>query len=162
MCRQNNLLEAVLELVAINQQIVGVMISVKNMGIVVKIMGLVVQVKKGFVVKTMESPRDLRVPDKITQYTALDGSMANTSDILLLVRPDYTIFDEMRRSRDFEVFADMRLAGVGMIGVVHSARAIDALQRLIGRLDLGTIPQVVDTIIFIPLSTDVSNTRRRS
>jgi ATPase len=105
--------------------------------------------ERGYVVKTMESPRDLKVPDEITQYTALEGSMVNTSDILLLVRPDYTIFDEMRRTRDFEVFADMRLAGVGMVGVVHSARAIDSLQRLIGRLDLGMIPQVVDTIIFV-------------
>ncbi|MBI4362981.1 MAG: Flp pilus assembly complex ATPase component TadA [Euryarchaeota archaeon] len=103
----------------------------------------------GYVVKTMESPRDLKVSPQVTQYTALEGSMVNTGDILLLVRPDYTIFDEMRRSRDFEVYADMRLAGVGMIGVVHATRAIDALQRLLGRIDLGVIPQVVDTILFI-------------
>jgi ATPase len=43
----------------------------------------------------------------------------------------------------------MRLAGVGMIGVVHATRAIDAIQRLIGRVELGMIPQVVDTVIFI-------------
>jgi len=43
----------------------------------------------------------------------------------------------------------MRLAGVGMIGVVHSTRAVDAIQRLIGRVELGVIPQVVDTVIFI-------------
>jgi len=34
----------------------------------------------GFVVKTMEAPRELQVPDQITQYTMLDGSMANTAD----------------------------------------------------------------------------------
>jgi len=43
----------------------------------------------------------------------------------------------------------MRLAGVGMIGVVHATRAVDAIQRLIGRVELGVIPQVVDTVIFI-------------
>jgi ATPase len=43
----------------------------------------------------------------------------------------------------------MRLAGVGMVGVVHATRAIDALQRLIGRVELGLIPQVVDTVVFI-------------
>jgi ATPase len=43
----------------------------------------------------------------------------------------------------------MRLAGVGMVGVVHATRAIDALQRLIGRVELGMIPQVVDTVVFI-------------
>ena len=102
-----------------------------------------------FIVKTMESPRDLQVPDNITQYSALEGDMAKTADILLLVRPDYTIYDELRKTSDFRTFADMRLAGVGMVGVVHTTRGIDALQRLIGRVEFGIIPQVVDTIIFL-------------
>ncbi len=103
----------------------------------------------GWVIKTMEKPRDLVVSDEITQYTALEGDMANTADVLLLVRPDFTIYDEMRRTPDFQVFADMRLAGVGMIGVVHATRGIDALQRLVGRVELGMIPQIVDTVVFI-------------
>ena len=102
-----------------------------------------------FSVKTMEKPRDLQVDADITQYTELDGSMANTADSLLMVRPDYTIYDEVRKTDDFEVFADMRLAGVGMVGVVHATRAIDALQRLVGRVELGMIPQVVDTVVYI-------------
>jgi ATPase len=103
----------------------------------------------GYAVKTMEKPRDLQVGSEITQYTELGGSMAKTADSLLMVRPDYTIYDEVRKTNDFEVFADMRLAGVGMVGVVHATRAIDALQRLIGRVELGLIPQVVDTVIYI-------------
>jgi ATPase len=103
----------------------------------------------GNVVKTMESPRDLQVPDEITQYAPLNGDMEKTADVLLLVRPDYTIYDEVRKTRDFQIFADMRLAGVGMVGVVHANRAVDAVQRLIGRVELGVIPQVVDTVVFI-------------
>ncbi len=103
----------------------------------------------GKVVKTMEQPRDLQVCDGITQYAPLDGSFAKTADILLLVRPDYTIFDEVRKTRDFEVFADMRLAGVGMVGVVHASDPVDAVQRFIGRVELGIIPHIVDTIVFI-------------
>jgi ATPase len=102
-----------------------------------------------FAVKTMEKPRDLDVGPNITQYTELGGSMEMTADSLLMVRPDYTIYDEVRKTDDFEVFADMRLAGVGMIGVVHATRAIDALQRLVGRVELGMIPQIVDTVIYI-------------
>jgi ATPase len=102
-----------------------------------------------WVVKTMEKPRDLQVSEAVTQYTALDGDMANTANILLLVRPDYTVFDEMRETHDFQVFADMRLAGVGLVGVVHATRGIDSLQRLIGRVELGMIPQVVDTVVYI-------------
>jgi ATPase len=102
-----------------------------------------------YAVKTMEKPRDLQVGPEITQYTALDGQMEKTADSLLLVRPDYTIYDEVRKTNDFSVFADMRLAGVGMVGVVHATRGIDALQRLVGRVELGMIPQVVDTVVYI-------------
>lgn len=104
---------------------------------------------QGKIIKTMESPRDLIVSDEITQYAPLEGDMEKTADILLLVRPDYTIYDELRKTKDFRIFADMRLAGVGMVGVVHATKAIDAIQRLIGRVELGMIPQIVDTIIFI-------------
>jgi ATPase len=105
--------------------------------------------KCDYVVKTLESPRDLQVPPEITQYGPLEGSMEASADILLLVRPDYTIYDEVRKTKDFQVFADMRLAGVGMIGVVHANKPIDALQRVLGRVDLGMIPQVIDTVVFI-------------
>ena len=105
--------------------------------------------KKGKIVKTMEKPRDLQVGDFITQYGPLEGSMEKTSDILLLVRPDYTIFDEVRKTDDFKVFADMRLAGVGLVGVTHARKAIDSIQRLVGRVELGVIPHVIDTVIHI-------------
>lgn len=103
----------------------------------------------GKIVKTIERPRDLQVGDEITQYTALEGSMEKTGNILLLVRPDFTIFDEVRTSEDFQVYADLRLSGVGMVGVVHATRPVDAIQRLIGRIELGMIPQVADTFIHI-------------
>lgn len=101
------------------------------------------------VVKTMEQPRDLQVPKEVTQYGALDRDMRWTGEVTLLVRPDHVIYDEVRTTEDFVTFADMRLAGVGMIGVTHANRAIDAVQRLIGRVELGMIPQVVDTVLFI-------------
>lgn len=105
--------------------------------------------KMGAIVKTMESPRDLQVGDEITQYAPLEKDMGKTADILLLVRPDFTIYDELRKTKDFRIFADMRLAGVGMIGVVHATRPIDAIQRIIGRVELGMIPSIVDTTIYI-------------
>ncbi|MHA2472109.1 MAG: ATPase, T2SS/T4P/T4SS family [Promethearchaeota archaeon] len=101
------------------------------------------------VVKTLESVRDLQVKPEITQYTKLEGSLENSADILLLVRPDFTIFDEVRTTKDFEVYADFRLSGVGMVGVVHSSSAIDAIQRFIGRIELGMLPSIIDSIIFI-------------
>ena len=105
--------------------------------------------KKGKVVKTFEQPRDLQVGPEITQYAPLENDWEKTAELLLLVRPDYTIFDEIRRTRDFRVFSDMRLAGVGMIGVVHSTDIISAIQRFIGRIELGMIPHVLDTVIYI-------------
>lgn len=101
------------------------------------------------IVKTLESVRDLQVDPQITQYTKLEGSLENSADILLLVRPDFTIFDEVRTTQDFQIYSDFRLSGVGMVGVVHSSSAIDAVQRFIGKIELGTLPSIIDTIIFI-------------
>ncbi len=104
---------------------------------------------QGKIVKTFESPRDLQVNSGITQYSKLDGSFDNTADILLLVRPDYTIFDEVRRREDFTTFSDLRLTGVGMVGVIHANSPLDAIQRFIGKIELGIIPNILDTVVFV-------------
>jgi ATPase len=104
---------------------------------------------RGSVVKTMEAPRDMQVPDLITQYTALDGSMEKTAEMLLLLRPDYVIYDELRKHEDFRIFSDMRLTGVGMIGVLHAESVHAALQRFSDRVDFGVLSQVVNSIIFV-------------
>lgn len=101
------------------------------------------------IVKTVEAPRDLILRDSITQYAISHGDAEEIRDILLLSRPDYTIFDEMRNTSDFELFADMRLAGVGMVGIVHATNPIDAIQRFLGRVEMGVIPQIIDTVVFI-------------
>lgn len=105
--------------------------------------------KKGRVVKTVEAPRDLRLPAEITQYSKALGSLDEIRDVLLLTRPDYTIFDEMRNNPDFLLYSDLRLSGVGMVGVVHATSPIDAIQRFVKRVELGMIPSIVDTVIFI-------------
>lgn len=104
---------------------------------------------QGKIVKTFESPRDLQVDPGVTQYSKLDGSFDNTADILLLVRPDYTVFDEVRRREDFLTYSDLRLTGVGMVGVVHANSPLDAIQRFIGKIELGIIPNVLDTVVFV-------------
>ncbi len=104
---------------------------------------------KNKIVKTFEQPRDLQVGPEVTQFSPLEGDWEKTAELLLLVRPDYTIFDEVRRTRDFRVFSDMRLAGVGMIGVVHATEPVSAIQRFVGRVELGVIPHVIDTVIYV-------------
>lgn len=103
----------------------------------------------GAMVKTMEAPRDLQLADRITQYAPLGGDLEKTAEIIFLVRPDFVIFDEVRRARDFEIFADVRLAGVGLLGVTHANSALEAIQRLIGKVELGLVSQVLDTIIHV-------------
>ncbi|MEM1561922.1 MAG: ATPase, T2SS/T4P/T4SS family [Candidatus Bathyarchaeia archaeon] len=105
--------------------------------------------RRGKIIKTIEAPRDLQLPEEVTQYSKVSGSSQEIHDVLLLSRPDYTIFDEMRDTEDFKLYTDLRLAGVGMVGVVHATTAIDAIQRFIGRVELGVIPSVIDTVIFI-------------
>jgi len=106
--------------------------------------------KKGKIIKTIESPRDLKLPDEITQISnSIATNHDEIRDILLLTRPDYSIYDEMRNNSDFYTFSDLRLAGVGMIGVIHASSPIDAIQRFIGRVELGMLPSIIDTVLFI-------------
>jgi len=110
---------------------------------------------KGAVVKTMESPRDLQLPQRVPQYAPLAeddrsrGSMELTADILFLARPDFIVYDEVRKTKDFEVFGDCRLAGLGLLGVTHSASALEAIQRMIGRVELGILAQILTTVIHV-------------
>lgn len=101
------------------------------------------------IIKTIEKPRDLQVDDRITQFTILPDDFEKVADLLLLMRPDYVIFDEIRKSLDFGLYGDLRLAGVGMVGVIHATRPIDAIQRFVNRIELGLIPSIIDTVIFI-------------
>mgnify|MGYP000737140745 CR=1 FL=1 len=101
------------------------------------------------ITKTVESPRDLQLDAKITQYSKNFSTSEEIHDILFLSRPDNLIFDEIRDTPDFKLFIDLRLAGSECLGVIHSASAIDAIQRFIGRIDTGLIPSVIDTIIFM-------------
>lgn len=103
----------------------------------------------GKIVKTIEAPRDMVLPESVTQLAISHGDSQEVHDILLLSRPDYTLFDEMRNTADFHLFSDLRLAGIGLAGVVHATNPIDAIQRFVGRIELGVIPQVIDTVIFI-------------
>jgi len=102
-----------------------------------------------FVTKTIESPRSLILSDDITQYSKNLASSEEIHDILFLSRPDYIIFDEMRDTPDFKLFTDLRLGGSNVLGVLHAATPIDAVQRFIGRIEVGMIPSVLDTLIFI-------------
>jgi len=101
------------------------------------------------VVKTIESPRDMHLPPEVTQYSKNYAEVGELHDILLLSRPDYTVYDEMRNDEDFKLYIDLRLAGIGMIGVVHATSPIDAIHRFINRIDIGTIPNILDTVVFI-------------
>lgn len=101
------------------------------------------------IIKTIESPRDLMVDEDVVQYSFTHGTHDEVRDILLLSRPDYTIYDEVRNKPDFELYKDLRLTGIGMLGVIHATKPIDSIQRFIGSIEMGIIPQVLDTVIFI-------------
>lgn len=101
------------------------------------------------IIKTIESPRDLMVPDNVVQYSFTYGSHDEVRDILLLSRPDYTVYDEVRNTSDFELYKDMRLTGIWLIWVIHATRPVDSIQRFLWTIEMWIIPQVLDTVIFI-------------
>jgi len=104
---------------------------------------------QGKIIKTIESPRDLQVADDVVQYSYSHASHSDIRDILLLSRPDISLYDEVRNREDFLLFSDLRLTGIGLIGVIHATKPIDSVQRFLKIVDMGIIPQVVDTVVFM-------------
>lgn len=105
--------------------------------------------KDNAIIKTIESPRDLQLSDDIVQYSFTYGSHDEVRDILLLSRPDYTVYDEVRNKSDFELYKDLRLTWIGLVGVIHATRPVDSIQRFLWTIELWIIPQVIDTVVYI-------------
>jgi len=105
--------------------------------------------KKEVIIKTIESPRDLVVPKSITQYSSSHAPHDEIRDILLLSRPDYSVYDEVRNTADFHLYKDLRLTWIWLVWVMHATQAVDAIQRFISAVDMWTVPQVIDTVVFI-------------
>lgn len=101
------------------------------------------------IVKTLESPRDLLVPDAVSQYSFTYASHDEVRNILLLSRPDHALYDEVRNAEDFILYADLRLTGIGLVWVTHATKPVDSIQRFIWHVDMGSLPQVIDTVVFI-------------
>ncbi len=108
-----------------------------------------IYVAKQKVVKTIESPRDLQVPNEVVQYSFSYWTHNDIRDILLLSRPDYTAYDEVRNAEDFVLFKDLRLTWIWLLWVIHWSKPIDAIQRFVWTIELWVIPQVIDTVVYI-------------
>ena len=59
----------------------------------------------------------MQLSENITQYSITLGTPEEVRDVLLLTRPDNTLFDEMRNTSDFLLYADLRLAGIGTVDI---------------------------------------------
>lgn len=101
------------------------------------------------IIKTIESPRDLVVDDSVIQYSFSHAPHDEVRDILLLSRPDYTVYDEVRNASDFVLYKDLRMTGIGLIGVMHANKPIDSIQRFLWVVDMWIIAQMIDTVLFI-------------
>lgn len=101
------------------------------------------------VVKTIESPRDLQVPNEVVQYSFSYWTHNDIRDILLLSRPDYTAYDEVRNADDFVLFKDLRLTWIWLLWVIHGSKPVDAIQRFVWTIEIWVIPQVIDTVVYI-------------
>ena len=104
---------------------------------------------KSKTVKAIESPRGLALGKGATQYSLGHGSPSEMRDILLFSSPDCVFFDEISDADDFRLFSELRLSGVSTAGVMHASGLPDAMHRLMARIDLGVVPHIIDTVVFI-------------
>src|SRR3989344_1552371 len=83
----------------------------------------------------------------IPHYSLNQGSPEELKELLLMDAPDCVFFDEMRAAADFQLFADLRFAGIRVFGTVHAEKPVEAMQRAVK--SLGMDSGIIDTLIAI-------------
>ncbi len=79
----------------------------------------------------------------------LDGSMSNTADVLLLVRGRIlSSLTSSAKNEDFNVFADMRLPGLGMVRCI-TQMVFKMLSSDFPIVSIFILSQIVNAIIFV-------------
>ena len=100
--------------------------------------------ERGKIVKLIGYSRRAPSTAASTYYGPLDGDLDKALEFLLLTRPDYVIFDEIRRSRDLKLIRELREAGIGVMAFIGAGDLPTALRKAIEYLGLTALPGIVD------------------
>ena len=105
--------------------------------------------ERGKMIKIVEFGRMLGENESLTCYGPLEGDVEKTADFLIHLKPDYVILNDMSDSKDFKSFVKLRLAGIGVIGIIYADDPVQVLKRFVGRLDLDLLTKTLNFLVLV-------------
>jgi len=99
---------------------------------------------RGRIVKIIGYSR--RTTTSTPYYGPMDGDLEKTVEYLSLSRPDYVIFDEVRRPRDFKLIHELRSLGMGVVSFAATRDLEGALDRILESLDPYSLHKTINLI----------------
>ncbi len=90
-----------------------------------------------------------RSSTSISYYSSLNGDLEKTLDFIILNKPDYVIFDEIRRPRDFQMIHNLRASGINVIAFMNSSELKLALEKALDKIAYSFLPEVFQQIIYL-------------
>ncbi|MCD6261108.1 MAG: hypothetical protein J7J28_04920 [Thaumarchaeota archaeon] len=103
--------------------------------------------ERGKMVRIVEYGRMLGENGSLTCYGPLEGDVEKTADFLIHLKPDYVILNDMSDSKDFKSFVKLRLAGIGVIGIIYADDPLQVLKRFVSRLELDLLAKTLNFLI---------------
>jgi len=90
-----------------------------------------------------------RTLTSIPYYGPMNGDLEKTIEYLSLSKPDYVIFDEVRKSRDFKLIHELRSLGIGVVAFMNSSGLKPALDRVLESLDFTSISKTFNLLALL-------------
>ena len=88
-----------------------------------------------------------RSSTSLPYYGGLNGDLDKTVEFIALNKPDYVIFDELRKPRDFQLIRSLRASGINVVAFLSSRELKLALENALEKIPLPQIPHVIQKII---------------
>lgn len=102
--------------------------------------------KRGTIVKLIGYAKRAPLLHMPAHYSPLNGDLEKSVEFILLNKPDYVVFDEIRRSRDLKLIHELRVSGIGVIAFMSSSNLSTAMTRILQSLGLNSAPETFNII----------------
>ena len=116
-------------------------------------------IARGKLVKILGYSR--RTATSISYYGPLNGDLEKTIEYLSLSKPDYVIFDEIRRSKDFKIIHELRSLGISVIAFLNSNSLKSTLDKISESLDPILLSKTFDLIALMKCGDSIELCRIR-
>jgi len=102
---------------------------------------------RGLIARIMGHAR--RAASTPLYYGPIEGDLEKAVDYVLASGPDYVIFEEIRRQRDFKLIKELRDSGLGVLAFLASGSLRLGVGRVLESIRLTALPELFDEIMLL-------------